>query len=347
MNPKVIFYSWQSDLNKIYNNYFIRDCIQGALKELKRDLKIELSLDKDTQKTPGAPDIVETILKKIRLADIFICDVTIVNKNLMNKWLRSRKMPNPNVMLELGYAIKTLGWDRIICVANTNYCTIDDLPFDIRKNRISTYNLNGKNGVKKAKADLVNTFKLALKLIIDNYPSILETLEKDNFLLHDKALFEKFDSLVKQQAFEESLLFVVNNLKINRHYYKLWDKISHFVDAHQNHFLNVDVQQKIETLSVLTKELKLFVATKFSPIKTPGQRYESDYEEKGIGITAEIQFEIDCSQIFSYPTEPKDQNWEVFDERRHDVIKQLNNYIDNLIASYMHFRLTVKKELLI
>ena len=38
-----------------------------------------------------------------------MADVTIINHDYTG-----RKTPNPNVMLELGYAIKALGWQRIL-----------------------------------------------------------------------------------------------------------------------------------------------------------------------------------------------------------------------------------------
>ena len=53
-----------------------------------------------------------------------------------------KKSPNPNVMVELGYAVKTLGWERIICLCNTDYG--NQYPFDIAHNRITGFSLEGK-----------------------------------------------------------------------------------------------------------------------------------------------------------------------------------------------------------
>lgn len=43
-----------------------------------------------------------------------------------------RATPNPNVLVELGYAAHSLGWDRIIVVVNTAHGAIEELPFDFR-----------------------------------------------------------------------------------------------------------------------------------------------------------------------------------------------------------------------
>lgn len=106
MNKKcTIFYSWQSDV-KVSRN-FISDCLDKLRKKISGIMFCDI--DRDTQGLAGATDIGDSIYEKIDSADIFIADVTIINGNYVG-----RKTPNPNVMIELGYAIKSLGWDRII-----------------------------------------------------------------------------------------------------------------------------------------------------------------------------------------------------------------------------------------
>lgn len=151
-----IFYSWQSDLPNKDNRSFIENCIKKAIKKLKVGFEptLALTIDRDTQETIGTPDIAGTIFDKIAKADIFICDISIINNNS-----QSRKCPNPNVLLELGYAIKTLGWDRIICFYNVNYGTITDIPFDLRHRRIFCYNSNNKNEKEEISKALSNGIK--------------------------------------------------------------------------------------------------------------------------------------------------------------------------------------------
>ena len=52
-------------------------------------------------------------------------------------------MPNPNVMLELGYATHVVGWDRVICVLNSDYGAPENMPFDIANRRLTPFSLKG------------------------------------------------------------------------------------------------------------------------------------------------------------------------------------------------------------
>ncbi len=144
-----IFYSWQSDLPNSENRSFIECAINKVISDFERatPFSLELSIDMDTNETPGTPDIVDTILKKIANTCLFVADVSIINPKS-----KCRKTPNPNVLIELGYAAKAIGWERIICVYNSDYGALSDLPFDLRHRRPLVYSLSGKNktDVKKA-----------------------------------------------------------------------------------------------------------------------------------------------------------------------------------------------------
>lgn len=76
-----IFYSWQSDLPNSTNRGFIQDALNKAVKSLRNDdfIEVEPVIDRDTQNVAGAPDIVKTIFDKIEQAQIFVCDVSIIN----------------------------------------------------------------------------------------------------------------------------------------------------------------------------------------------------------------------------------------------------------------------------
>lgn len=148
-----IFYSWQSDLPGNITRNFIAKSIESAVKELKDTVCIEV--DRDTKGEFGSPDITETIFSKIDECDIFIADVSIVNNyNVIDAdggEKIKRYTPNPNVMLELGYASKVVGWENIICIINTDYGAIEDLPFDIKHRRLTPYSLNNNENSKMRK----------------------------------------------------------------------------------------------------------------------------------------------------------------------------------------------------
>jgi len=135
MNCK-IFYSWQSDLPPATNRGFIEKALENAAKSIRNDdsIKVEPVIDRDTKDVPGSPDIAHTIFGKIEQAQVFVCDVSIINQDA-----QSRLTPNPNVLIELGYAMKTLGWQKIIMVMNTAFGKPEVLPFDLRMRRVLTY----------------------------------------------------------------------------------------------------------------------------------------------------------------------------------------------------------------
>lgn len=151
-----IFYSWQSDLPNSTNRGFIEDCLNRAIKDVRADeeLKLDPCLERDTRGVPGSPDIAATIFDKIRRADIFVGDVSFINPEA-----GGRRTPNPNVLVELGFAAGCLGWDRIICVFNEATGSISDLPFDIRPRRVRAYKLaEGQEKAEPRKA-LVSVLK--------------------------------------------------------------------------------------------------------------------------------------------------------------------------------------------
>jgi hypothetical protein len=131
-----VFYSWQSDRPNATNRGLILSALKAACAELGEDPTIDErpEVDHDTQGVPGAPDIVQTIFTKVDGAHVFVADVSIITTDA-----ESRACPNPNVLIELGYAIKTLGWNRILLVMNTAFGKPELLPFDLKTKRVTPY----------------------------------------------------------------------------------------------------------------------------------------------------------------------------------------------------------------
>lgn len=142
-----IFYSWQSDLPNSVNRGFIQKSLEAAAKSIRNDdsLNIEPVIDRDTRGTTGSPDIAETIFSKIDEAKIFVCDVSIINSADCQSVRSTEPTPNPNVLVELGYAVKSLGWWRVILVMNTAYGGPEMLPFDLRSKLVTTYCVEESN----------------------------------------------------------------------------------------------------------------------------------------------------------------------------------------------------------
>ena len=152
-----VFLSWQSDLPETRS--VVRWALERAVRSLNRGGTLEqaLRVDQDTENVAGWPDIAATLLDKIERCELFVADLTPVNGPAPD----TRLTPNPNVMLELGYALATgMGRIRIICVVNDAYLPEGDLsklPFDVRGSRPLVFSLDDpeRRGVEKAGEDPV------------------------------------------------------------------------------------------------------------------------------------------------------------------------------------------------
>jgi hypothetical protein len=160
-----VFYSWQSDLPNGTNRTLIERALNKAIESARGEasLQVELNLDRDTQDIAGTPEIANTIFEKIKAAQIFVADVSIINSGT-----QGRACPNPNVLIELGYAACHLGWENIICVFNTAYGRIEDLPFDLRHRRILTYYAEqGEQDRSAERNNLARALQSALQAIVN------------------------------------------------------------------------------------------------------------------------------------------------------------------------------------
>ena len=158
-----VFYSWQSDLPNATNRGLIQQALERAAKTIGSDdsLTVDPVLDRDTQNVPGAPDIAHTIFQKIDKAAVFVADVSIINPGL------GRPTPNPNVLIEVGYALKTLGAPRTVLVANTATGPVEALPFDLRTKRVLTYHVPpGAADKPEQRKRLQEGLELALRAIL-------------------------------------------------------------------------------------------------------------------------------------------------------------------------------------
>jgi len=133
MAAPVVFYAWQSDLPSNTNRSFI----EGALRDaLTSDASVEEAprLDQDRVGVAGSPDLAATIYEKIDAASVVVADVSIVTPDGAD-----RPSPNPNVLVEVGYATRALGANRVILVMNTEFGSAEKLPFDIRGRGVVQY----------------------------------------------------------------------------------------------------------------------------------------------------------------------------------------------------------------
>jgi hypothetical protein len=131
-----LFFAWQSDSPLDDNKHLIRDAAKDAVKRISQDNDVEESprLDHDTKDLSGTPEVAASIFSKIERAGMFLGDVTFVGSSKSFDG-REKKLPNMNVAIELGYAGKAVGWERVILVMNTAYGDPAEQVFDIKHRR--------------------------------------------------------------------------------------------------------------------------------------------------------------------------------------------------------------------
>jgi hypothetical protein len=141
-----VFWSWQSDRPAKYCRNVIQDALRRAITALSDELELDPSegpeLDHDTKNEAGMAAIADTIFRKIKEASAFVGDITSAGRSD-----GGRELPNPNVLIELGWAWANLSHENIILVANKAYGpkNHEQLPFDVRHRRAAILYLLSKD----------------------------------------------------------------------------------------------------------------------------------------------------------------------------------------------------------
>jgi hypothetical protein len=198
-----IFYAWQNDIPNQVNRFLIRDVVKSVSKSIRNDASVEDSprIDHDTLDVPGTPEITSTIFSKIRRCAVFVADVTFVGTKLsMASSSEDKPLPNPNVMLELGFAAATVGWERIITVMNEHYGPAEQQIFDIKSRRFPiryTLNPDAPAGLDETKQRLRSSIEQAIRLALRSeyaaVEDIIESLDGQSLsILRETAKYNQF-----------------------------------------------------------------------------------------------------------------------------------------------------------
>lgn len=325
-----IFYSWQSTVEQNDNRFYIRNKIQHFISHSSYNLM----LDEATRDTAGSPDIVSSIMGKIGVADIFICDLSIVKKDETDK----SGMPNPNVMFELGVAVALLGWERIICVVNTYFGSIDLLPFDVNHHRCLPYE---KNGTEIKKLD----FSEPISVIISKYDEIIARFCQNDYLKHDKKIYE---TLMEQYS-EDELINSLDHCKTSRiynnYYWKLWEYFMLFQRCSQNRFIFEDLNTAYQTFANALDEMITDFCTLFERID-----FGYTYEDPERNYSQDEMNEILRTQRYKmrepdYPNCGSDEQVREYYKTIEDNTARINNLCNNVIKCFTAFRDSIKKTL--
>lgn len=181
-----VFFAFQMDIDDKFGKGFIQSAIEVAIQKFKGE-GVDVSLDFGFRGTPGTPLLIDEMLKKSSESDMVIVDLTYTSAK---EWLDAelikedsthllfsipkgdRKLsPNPNVLLETGYAWAKKGTYRTLAVMNSAYGSPDLLPVDLKGFRWGiTYSLNNDNYAdrKSVRKDLSKDLYEAIKAAISS-----------------------------------------------------------------------------------------------------------------------------------------------------------------------------------
>lgn len=197
----VVFFSWQSDTPRSTNQDFIQRALELAAGELASagSIEVDVAIDRDTIGVPGAPDIGATIFTKIDASDVFVADVTLINSAQAG-----RHVPNPNVLVELGYALRAIGSSRVLLVQNEAYGPPESLPFDLRFRKTLVYrSSDDADALVQQRETLTASLRRELELILRNASAPVRRLTKEEKWLellrtaHAKRTYVKIDSPIQ------------------------------------------------------------------------------------------------------------------------------------------------------
>jgi hypothetical protein len=301
-----LFYSWQSDIKN--QKKIIEKSIIKTLKNIKKQIKIEIALDRDTKNKSGSIDIAQEIFNKINSASIFVGDITFINVNKVTRILKKNKFPNPNVLLELGYAVRKIGWERIILIFNKRYGKIEELPFDINHHRVLSYSDD--------LLQLENNLYEAIKLII---PLGNKIINKDRDEEHDIDAFNR----IMEDVPEENLEYLFDLFIQNRYYrYDNTRFISYTnvkIRQPKNSFINQDIQKTAYDFGDSLNKLSSFMALNCSPHRQ----------------------NIELGQLNTFEHNPYPER----DKLLWDLLQELIKITQTVLSNFRVFRLSVATNL--
>ena len=263
-----IFYSWQSDLPGSETRNIIQDAIKDAVKLLRDTVDIEA--DRDTKGEYGSPDIAQTIFSKIDDCDIFIADVSAVCQYETTDKDGNKKvkyMPNPNVMLELGYATHVVGWENVICVLNADYGAPEEMPFDIASRRLTPFST--KDG--KSKGEIKRYIKGVIQDTVEN---LLENGKRVKIGFSDLRMGCFVEGTISKFLYpieiSKSVAFVKHREQIIEECLQLIEQIKSIKITDPSELLseaeekNTNAEKNIEETSIIRK-----AGSVLTPIKNP------------------------------------------------------------------------------
>lgn len=209
-----VFWSWQSDTPGKTGRHFVRNALQAAIEEIRQPLDVEepverdvrenIHIDHDRKGVTGSPRLIETIFRKIDNTDVFVSDITPVSRiravRKPGQVRTEKRNMNPNVAIELGYAIKAISEEKVLMVLNEHYGGRKFLPFDIQGNAGPIlFNLPPDSDTARIRSEahkLKNHFLVALReFVFKASPAAVEIFQRTPQTTSNAVFFKRGEVL--------------------------------------------------------------------------------------------------------------------------------------------------------
>lgn len=117
------------------------------------------------------------------------------------------------MLIEVGYAIKSLGFSRVLLVQNTFFGGIEDLPFDLRGKRIITYSSNPESDSRVNERNALS--KKLRDALIAILPVLKDMSEEKEELFDIRVIEKQIDDLYKENPdnLETELSTVIDRIE--------------------------------------------------------------------------------------------------------------------------------------
>lgn len=229
-----VFFAFQMDIDDKFGKGFIQSAIEITTQKIKKD-GIELILDYGFKNVPGTTVLIDEMLKKSRESDMVLVDLTFTSSknrffgkkySFLKKEIHisdqavDKKSPNPNVLLETGYAWAQKGHYRTLVVMNEAFGLTSELPVDLEGFRWGiTYNLNEKNNSQR------KTIKE--QLAIDFYKAFKDAIKSEMSYQIEKWL----PLMIHSHWRKEHPFPFKTNASLNSKFFDLIEKINNYKKA--------------------------------------------------------------------------------------------------------------------
>lgn len=328
-----IFFSWQSDVGKQANKAYIEAKINKAISKLKvGNAALNIHLQESTSNETGSPEIVDAIIRKITNCDIFICDVTPIHI-FTNKYETMKCIPNPNVLFELGYAVGSLGWDRIILVWNDQYGDSQYAPFDIRNHRRIHY---VKDPMKKTERSL--NLDKPIEDIITNYDAIIAKGIPSQEMKHDIEIFKQNERIFPGNDLIDSIKHFYDTGNYDQYVYYKWDELHYYYTTYpSNHYVNLKLNSAYLVFLDNLRKTIMLASKHFVPIEVGWTYVEPNMTQEQMDEVYKSQ-NYKLKDFFAVISDP-DKAYDAQEK----ALNEIHDSYAPLMSSYNEYRLIVKQ----